>query len=164
MGNLEAYPGVADLTTEVRTIDVYVRNPGVEVNQAVQDLNNSVLLIANKRTFVRCYVQSDSGTINSVNARLRVYRGATLWGTLSPSNSGAQINVRTSPDRGQLNDAFYFDVPTGWLSAGSVRFECEVNLPKKYAENDYTNNVRSTASLNFVGSRTMNIAMIDVDY
>ena len=164
VGNLEAYPGVADLTTEVRTIDVYVRNPGVEVNQAVQDLNNSVLLIANKRTFVRCYVQSDSGTINSVNARLRVYRGATLWGTLSPSNSGAQINVRTSPDRGQLNDAFYFDVPTGWLSAGSVRFECEVNLPKKYAENDYTNNVRSTASLNFVGSRTMNIAMIDVDY
>ncbi|MBI5565795.1 MAG: VCBS repeat-containing protein, partial [Chloroflexi bacterium] len=103
VGNLEAYPGVADLTTEVRTIDVYVRNPGVEVNQAVQDLNNSVLLIANKRTFVRCYVQSDAGTINNVNARLRVYRGATYWGILSPSNSGAQINIRTSPDRAQLD-------------------------------------------------------------
>ncbi len=84
VGNLEAYPGSADLTTEVRTIDMFVRNPGIEVNQAVQDLNNSVMLIANKRTFVRCYVQSDAGTINNVNARLRVYRGATLMGTLSP--------------------------------------------------------------------------------
>lgn len=164
VGNLEAYPATPDLTTEVRTIDVYVRNPGVEVNQAVQDLNNSVTLIAQKRTFVRCYVQSNAGTITNVNARLRVYRGATLMGTLSPSNPGAQINIRTSPDRAQLNDAYYFDVPTGWLTAGSVRFECEVNLPKKYAESDYTNNIRSTANLTFVNSRVMNIAMIDVDY
>jgi len=163
-GNLEAYPGTADLTTEVRTIDMFVRNPGIEVNQAVQDLNNSVLLIANKRTFVRCYVQSDAGTINNVNARLRVYRGATYMGQLSPSNSGAQINIRTSPDRAQLDHAYYFDVPTSWLNSGSVRFECEVNLPKKYAENDYGNNIRSSASLNFVASRAMNIAMIDVDY
>jgi hypothetical protein len=166
VGNLEAYPGVADLTTEVRTIDMYVKASGVEVNQAVQDLNNSVMLIANKRTFVRCYVQSTSGTISNVNARLRVYRDASLWGTLSPSNSGAQINIRTSPDRAQLNDAFYFDVPTGWLTAGhTMRFECEVNLPKKYAESNYGNNIGSTAAnLTFVGSRPMNIAMIDVDY
>jgi hypothetical protein len=165
VGNLEAYPGVADLTTEVRTIDMYVKPSGVEVNQAVQDLSNSVLLIANKRTFVRCYVQSTLGTITNVNARLRVYRGATLWGTLSPSNSGAQINIRTNPDRGQLNDAFYFDVPTGWLAAGNnVRFECEVNLPKKYAESNYGNNIGSTVNLTFVNSRPMNIAMIDVDY
>ncbi|CAG1010264.1 hypothetical protein MYXO_03989, partial [Myxococcaceae bacterium] len=164
VGNLEAYPGVPDLTTEVRTIDVFVRNPGIEVNQGVQDLNNSVTLIARKRTFVRCYVQSDAGTINSVNARLRVYRGATYWGILSPSNSGAQINIRTSPDRAQLNHAYYFDVPTGWLTAGTVSFECEVNLPKKYAENDYTNNVRSTGNLTLVNSREMNIAMIDVNY
>ena len=99
VGNLEAYPAWPISPRKWRTIDVYVRNPGIEVNQAVQDLNNSVLLIANKRTFVRCYVQSSGGTINNVNARLRVYRGATLWGTLSPSNSGAQINISTSPDR-----------------------------------------------------------------
>lgn len=163
-GNLEPYPGTPDLTTEVRTIDVFVRNPGIEVNQGVQDLNNSVTLIARKRTFVRCYVQSDAGTINNVNARLRVYRGATYWGILSPSNSGSQINIRTSPDRAQLNHAYYFDVPTGWLTAGTVRFECEVNLPKKYAENDYGNNVRSSGNLTFVNSREMNIAMIDINY
>jgi hypothetical protein len=162
-GNIEAYPGSADLTTEVRTIDVFVLSPGIEVNQAVQDLLNSVLLIAQKRTFVRCYAQSDAGNISGVSARLRVYHGVTLWGTLSPSNSGATITVRSSPDRAQLNDAYYFDVPTAWLTAGSIKFECEVNLPKKYAENDYTNNVRNT-TVTFVNSPVMNIAMIDVDY
>jgi hypothetical protein len=165
-GNVEAYPGSADLTTEVRTIDVFVLNPGIEVNQAVQDLSNSVKLIAQKRTFVRCYVQSDSGNIASVNARLRVYRdnGATYMGSLSPANSGATITVRSSPDRAQLDHAYYFDVPTGWLTAGNnVKFECEINLPKKYAENDYSNNLRSV-TVDFVNSPVMNIAMIDVDY
>ncbi len=162
-GNLEAYPGVADDTTEIATLDFFVRNPGIEVNQAVQDLNNSVLLIARKRTFVRCYVQTDSGNIASVNARLRVYRGATYWGILSPSNSGATITVRSSPDRAELNHAYYFDVPTGWLSAGSVRFECEVNTPKKYGENDYANNVRSV-TVSFVEAPDMDVWWIDIPY
>jgi hypothetical protein len=162
-GNLEAYPGSADDTTEIATLDFFVRNPGIEVNQAVQDLNNSVLLIARKRTFVRCYVQSDSGNIASVNARLRVYRGATYWGILSPANSGATITVRSSPDRAQLDHAYYFDVPTGWLSAGSVRFECEVNMPKKYGENDYTNNVRSV-TVSFVEAPDMDVWWIDIPY
>jgi hypothetical protein len=162
-GNVEAYPGTADDTTEIATLDFFVRNPGLEINQAVQDLNNSVLLIARKRTFVRCYVQSDSGNIASVNARLRVYRGATYMGQLSPSNSGATITVRSSPDRAQLNHAYYFDVPTGWLTAGSVRFECEVNTPKKYGENDYTNNVRSV-TVNFVEAPDMDVWWIDIPY
>ncbi len=163
VGNLEAYPGSYDSRTEVRTIDVFVKNPGIEVNQAVQDLNNSVTLIAGKRTFVRCHVQSDAGTIGSVPARLRVYRGATYMGTLSPSNAGATVSIKTGPDRSTLNDSFYFDVPTGWLSAGSVRFECEVNTPQKYAENDYGNNIRSV-TLGFVNAPTMNVLLVDAPY
>jgi hypothetical protein len=162
-GNVEAYPGAADDTTEIATLDFFVRNPGIEVNQAVQDLNNSVTLIARKRTFVRCYVQTDSGNIAAVNARLRVYRGATYWGILSPANSGATIMVRNVPDRAQLNHAYYFDVPTNWLSAGSVRFECEVNTPKKYGENDYSNNVRSV-TVNFVEAPDMDVWWIDIPY
>jgi hypothetical protein len=161
--NLEAYPGSYDSRTEVRTIDVFVKNPGLEVNQAVQDLNNSVTLIAGKRTFVRCHVQSDAGTIGSVPARLRVYRGATYMGVLSPSNAGATVSIKTGPDRGTLNDSFYFDVPTGWLSAGSVRFECEVNTPQKYAENDYGNNIRSV-TVGFVNAPTMNVLLVDAPY
>ena len=162
-GNVEAYPVTYDSQTVIATLDFFVKNPGIEVNQGVQDLSNSVTPIAGKRTFVRCYVQSVSGTHNNVPARLRVYRGATLMGTLVPSNSGGAITLRTAPDRNDLNHAYYFDVPIGWLSAGSVRFECEVNTPQKYGESDYTDNTRST-TLSFVNAPAMNLVIVDVPY
>ena len=52
---------------------------------------------------------------------------------------------------------------TGWLTAGSVTFQCEVNTPKKYGENDYSNNIRST-TVSFVNSPAMDIWMIDIPY
>jgi hypothetical protein len=163
VGNISTYNSLYDTRTGVATIDLQVKNPGIEVNQAVQDLNNSVTLIANKRTFVRCYVQTSYGTVLLVPARLRVYRGATLMGTLSPANSGALINVKANPDRSWLNDSFYFDVPTGWLNPGSVRFECEVNTPVKYAETTTANNLRST-TVNFVRSPDMNLLIVNARY
>ncbi|MFN8594591.1 MAG: VCBS repeat-containing protein [Anaerolineae bacterium] len=163
VGNLEAYPGTADLTTEIRTFDLMVKNPGIEVNQAVQDLNNSVVLIANKRTFVRCYVNSSSGSISAVPARLYVYRGATYMGALSPANSGGSITVKSSPARSQLNDAYYFDVPTGWLNSGSVTFQCQINTPQKYGDSNASNNSRSV-TVNFSKSPAMNILMVDANY
>ncbi|HTP07240.1 MAG TPA: hypothetical protein VMP08_03265, partial [Anaerolineae bacterium] len=163
VGNLEAYPASYDSQTQVATIDMYMRVPGIEVNQEVQDLNNSVTLIANKRTYVRCYAQSTSGSFASVPGRLTVYRGATYMGTLAPSNGGAAITVKSSPDRSQLNDAYYFDVPTGWLNAGSVTFYCEVNTPLKYADSNYGNDVTNT-TVTFVKSPPMNLLIVDVPY
>ena len=44
---------------------------GLEVTQAIQDLNNSVVLIQDKPTFVRAHVRSTSGaTVNGVTAEL----------------------------------------------------------------------------------------------
>jgi len=147
----------------VATIDLYMRSPGIEVNQGVQDLNNSTTLIANKRTVVRGYPQSRSGTFYSVPGRLYVYRGATFMGTLAPSNSGGAINVKSSPDRNQLNDGYYFDVPTGWLGTGNVTFQCEVNTPLKYADYNYGNDLGSV-TVNFHASPAMNLLMVDVPY
>jgi hypothetical protein len=165
VGNLEAYPVSYDSQTGVATIDLYMRSPGIEVNQEVQDLNNSVILIANKRTFVRCYAQSAGGTFFNVPGRLRVYRngGATYMGTLAPSNGGGSISVKSSPDRSQLNDAYYFDVPTGWLGTGSVMFQCEVNTPLKYADYNYGNDAGSV-TVNFNPSPPMNLLIVDVPY
>ena len=163
VGNLEAYPVSYDSQTNVATIDLSMKNPGIEVNQEVQDLNNSVTLIANKRTYVRCYPQSNSGAFLNVPGRLSVYRGATYMGTLVPSNSGGSISVKSSPDRSQLNDGYYFDVPTGWLSAGLVTFYCEVNTPLKYADSNYGND-QGVVTVNFNTSPPMNLVIVDVPY
>ncbi len=165
VGNLEAYPAGYDSQTNVATIDLYMRSQGIEVNQEVQDLNNSVTLIGNKRTFVRCYAQSSGGTFLNVPARLSVYRdfGLTYMGTLVPSNSGGSISVKSSPDRSQLNDAYYFDVPTGWLSAGVVTFRCQVNTPVKYADSNSSDDATSV-NVNFFPSPPMNLLIVDVPY
>jgi hypothetical protein len=168
-GNVEDYPAGYDSRTEVATADLSVKNPGIEVNQSVQDLNNSVILIAKKRTFVRCYVDSAAGAFSNVLAELRVYRGATLMGTLAPSNAGGHITVKTNPSRAELDDSFYFDVTKDWLASGTVEFKCEVNpapagtTARRYVESNYGNNVRSV-TVEFVRSPAMNLQIADVPY
>ena len=76
---------------------------------------------------------------------------------------GATIGVKSNPDRNQLNDAYYFDVPTGWLGAGSVTFRCEVNTPLKYADSNYGNDATST-TVTFSPAPPMNLVIVDVPY
>ncbi len=163
-GNLETYPSYADATTEVATADLFIRTPGIEVNQSSQDLSNSVLLIRSKRTFVRCYAQSDSGTFTGVKARLKFYSNGVYQALLYPMNPGGTITVTTSPQRSQLNDAFLFDVPASYMKLGNATFECEINYPaRKYAENDYGNNLASV-TLNVNPAGVLNLNMVDVRY
>jgi len=111
VGNEEAWPSVPDTTTRVATLDF--EGFGLEVNQAVQDLNNSVVLVSHKRTFVRFHVRSLAhGDQGPVSARLRGWRdgtGGTYLGAILPNNPGGTITVLTDPDRGQLDESFYFD-------------------------------------------------------
>ena len=100
---------------------------GLEVTQAIQDLNNSVVLIQDKPTFVRAHVRSTSGIVNNVTAELigRRSNGDPLPDSpLQQANAGGSINVLegNEPDRGQLNDSFYFQLPPSWLN-GTVELE-----------------------------------------
>jgi hypothetical protein len=97
---------------------------GLEVNQAVQDWENSVVLIEDKPTFVRAHVQSTSGMVNNVTAKLIGKRNESeLPGSpLRPANTGGNIDVLENPNRIQLNQSFYFRLPESWLN-GTVEFE-----------------------------------------
>lgn len=35
-------------------------------------------------------------------------------------NPGGDITVRTSPNRGQINDSFWFELPSSWTTAGAL--------------------------------------------
>ncbi|MCA9968716.1 MAG: carboxypeptidase regulatory-like domain-containing protein, partial [Anaerolineales bacterium] len=92
---------------------------GLEVTQGIQNLeNDDVILIQDRPTFVRAHVQSGAGIINGVTAVLIGRRnGSDLPGSpLRPANVGGQIDVLAQPDRLQLDDSFYFELPAAWRS------------------------------------------------
>jgi len=120
----------------------------IEVTQGVQDLNNSVRLVKNKRTFVRFHVHATNGT-HPTYAMLTAQRGGSTT-TLFPINSGT-ISARTSPDRGTLNHAFLFELPSGYRE-GTISLTAYLNpiIPilrpnRSPLETSYGNNSISTS-------------------
>lgn len=119
----------------------------IEVTQGVQDLNNSVRLVKNKRTFVRVYAHSSSGS-QFTFATLRAQRGAASV-VLLPVNGTfpGYITVRPSPNRALLNDAFLFELPAGFRE-GVVTLTANLNpgllwWPPTPAETTYADNTRT---------------------
>gem|GEM_PF-2191641 len=97
---------------------------GLEVTQAIQNWENDVVLIQDRPTFVRAHVRSTSGGVDDVTAELIGRRdGSPLPGSpLQPANRGGNIDVLEKPDRLQLMDSFYFELPASWRS-GTIELE-----------------------------------------
>jgi hypothetical protein len=160
-GNLEPWPAGYGSHTEVATVDFEVT--GIEVTQAIQDLNNSIVLITGKRTYARIHVRSLlNGDHGPVRARLVGWRGLTKLGTIVGNNTGGLNTVPANPDRGQINHSFYFDLPSHWLS-GSLQLEAEVNYDRAWAETSAANNMEVVA-VTFQNSPEMNLLIVDVCY
>jgi hypothetical protein len=135
----------------------------IEVTQAIQDLNNSVDLVAGKKTYARVHVASPLNTTH-VYATLSGKQGfVTLAPVLSPGNPGGDITVRTTPDRGQINDSYWFELPSGWTTAGNLSLTAR--LDPINAKNDLVqaNNIR-TVTVNFKETPPLRLRLMDVQY
>lgn len=107
---------------------------GMEVTQAIQDMSNSVPLIADKRTLVRVYLRSSGPTIRSVRASLVGCRqlsdsSPAICGDLlaPPLVSLNAVTVDASTDltamRRDLTRSLNFELPPSWIKAGRVHYE-----------------------------------------
>ena len=135
-GSVGDWSGGYDQRTRVETIDFEVT--GLEAVQTVQDLNNSVPLITQKRTFVRFHVRAPFGDFNEpVKARLWVTLSGQTMAVLDPFES--PILPRFNPNRGIRSHSFLFEVPTEWVTYG-LELTAEVNGDHDYAEKRYDNN------------------------
>ncbi len=135
----------------------------IEVTQAIQDLNNSVDLVADKQTYVRVHVSSPVN-VTDVFATLSGKQGfVNLLPVLNPGNPGSDITVRTAPDRGQINDSFWFELPSSWTAAGSLTLTAR--LDPNNAKNDLVlgNNTR-TLTVNFQETPPLRLRLVDVQY
>ena len=100
-----------------------------EITQGIQDLENTVPVIQNKMTYVRAYPVMASGTTTlPITARLwQVLDGQRVGDPVLPNNPGGQVLAKFNPNRSVLNDAFYFLVPSTWLSGTSLSVAVEIN-------------------------------------
>ena len=161
-GGLEDSNSSTGLTNNSRNIGVVlgryvftasVELIGFEVTQAVQDLSNSVPLVANKRTFIRAYVKptaAGSGANMSAFLTGTNSNGVTA-GRLYPSNPGGTVRVLDNLQRSTLLDSFYFELPPDWIKAGTLQFKIESpDAAIACSEKDSVPDCASTVTFNTV--------------
>jgi hypothetical protein len=89
--------------------------PQFEVTQGVQQPDNSVLLVANRPTYVRWTLTSTNGETD-VNAYLVAARdGVALAGSPLPAFNNPRT-LNSASNRAVLNDTFNFQLPAAWTS------------------------------------------------
>lgn len=116
----------------------------IEVTQGIQDLDNSMPLIALRGTVLRVYTRTDSGTLGQVHGAIEAYRnGQKLAGGPVYSNNQPITARQSGPDRLVVDDTLNFFVPNGWRS-GTVTYRVYVyavhpNWPYWYEPNAQNN-------------------------
>jgi hypothetical protein len=141
---------------------VNMRVTGMEITQGIQNPNNSVLLVKNRRTFVRLYVKSDGVAVSGVGASLI----APDLGDnpLQPVNpAGTHITVRQNPNRNDIDQSFLFELPWSWTEEDSLNLEATLNPYKVPLEPNYNDN-GSSITVNFQNSPTLSAEFFRLNY
>lgn len=115
----------------------------MSVTQGIQDDQNSIELIQNRRTFVRVHVQSDGAPVAGVTAHLYSigFMGGVIDGPLVPVNPvGQHITVQSSPNPENLNDSFLFELPWNWTTSSILILRAELNPHRVPSEPTYADN------------------------
>ncbi len=139
----------------------------LEVTQGTQDLNNSVPLVANKRTYVRFHVRSNGGSYWTI-AWLIATRGGQQTLLFPVNGNSGFLSVRQSPDRGTLGHSFLFELPSGFRE-GTVTLNAYVNpaFPPYWGhdplETTYSDN-KATAIVTFETVPTPSLVMYRIGY
>lgn len=153
------YNAGAILTTNVRVT-------GLEITQGIQKPDNSVLLIQDKRTFVRLFVQSDGPNVSGVTAVLDGNGGTCGYlGELLPANPiGTNITVPASPQRVNINDSFLFELPWSWTTCGPLTLSATINPYHAPPESNYGDNGWEAGPFTFSASPRLQVQFIDWEY
>jgi len=127
--------GNADLTVQ-----------GIEITQAIQDLDNNVTLVRDKLTVARVYVDIGpvAGPVSGVEVELRAWSiqfgwSVALSGTLTKGIASVQ-NLPLHDQRMSSTASVNFFLPKSWLEKGDLLLEARVNPNKTVPETDFTNN------------------------
>lgn len=122
------------------TPDVDLVIDALEVTQGIQDLDNGVHLIANKRTYVRGHVSANKGDHPYVMGRFTLLWNGASYGPYYADNPNEYITVKSNPDRAKVNDSFYFEIPPNMLGGETIHICLNLNEDHNVSECNYDNN------------------------
>ena len=131
------------------------------MTQGVQDLKNSVPLVADKRTFVRFHARTDQGVVHAP-AQLIAQRGSAQVILRPVNGQNSAIDLHTSPDRKHIDDAFLFELPNGFREK-SVTLTGELNPQSTLAEANRGNNT-TTVTVSFQAVPPLYLVLYNVSY
>lgn len=134
----------------------------LEVTQAIQDLDHTVRLVQDKRTYVRFYAHTDQGSVQ-VPAQLEVQRGSQST-ILAPVNGDAAntVNLGTASSRATLNGSYLFELPAGFKE-GTVTLIGRLNSQGSVSEDNSSNNSASR-TVTFEPVPPMHLVLYNVGY
>ncbi len=103
----------ANLTNNFIPLAFRGRLVALEVTQGVQDLANSVVLVAGKPTFLRAHIEG-LGPPRPLRGWVACRPFRTGPARVKPLPTGGRFVPRTVPDRGQWRDSLNFRLPEEW--------------------------------------------------
>ncbi len=159
-----ARAGIYRLPLDAEAITWDLVADALEVTQAIQDLDNSVPLVAEKPTYVRAYARLLRGpTARNVEAWLHGSRGGTpLPGSpLRPLNGPLALSTTYTYDRANLDDGWLFRLPSSWVTEGTIALRLEVDPEGVYDDSNPGNN-QLVRSATFNGKAPVCIVFVPV--
>lgn len=109
----------------------------VYLTQAIQKLDNSVALVANRAALLRVFVTASAANSARPDVRVRLYDGGTLLST--HTLSAPEASVRTSIAEGTLSSTWNLSVPASSVRAG-LRVLAELDPTQAVPDADRSDN------------------------
>lgn len=134
------------INADAPPISLNLRALGVEIVQAIQNLDNTVPLVMGKHTYVRAYAAADFNTtgnpnflpkgVLNVSARFVPLQSFTPLGTLN-TKKGVLVdsNVDLSVLRSDVSKSYLFELPEAWTYYPELQCEFVVNPNHAFTEN-----------------------------
>jgi hypothetical protein len=144
----------------------------IEVTQSIQDQNQSVPLIANKRTFVRVYIGVTSGSPATVQGELRVSRHPTGPWTVVPSMGTASLDpgrkgstlAQLQTRRDNLAYSLNFRLPSGLIRAGDVSVRLGHVRDATSTQVIPVKDANTTKTVTLIRSPSLRVRVINLQY
>ncbi|KAF5436918.1 Serine protease, subtilase family [Candidatus Methanophagaceae archaeon] len=158
----------ADIVVDDEPVDLLIT--GIEVTQAIQNLEGDVPLIEGKDTFVRVYMKTNSKSITNVKGTLKCFRNSKPIGKIQNLNTWNYIEKDSGKKRPSIDerrsDDFYlllFKLPDEWLS-GDITIKVEIEPDPRYTLEQLCSCTPCERKRQFYGVDKITIAFVPIHH